>query len=288
MTGGTQGIGAVALERLLELDCEVVLAARAPSRLAPHGRLRAEAVDLAALAEVRTFARSVEAADVLIANAGVQVVSADRQSEDGHELSFAVNHLAHFLLFMELLPRLSRGGRVIFTGSGTHDPQDRAAALFGFRGGRYTSAERLARGDVGDDRGLRLRGLDRYATSKLCNLMTVNELARRLSAERLGVFSFDPGLVPATGLARDHGPIAHRLYGGLAPLISWLPGASTPKKSGRALAWLALTEELDGRSGEHFGYEKRHVHVWSGADDPEHRRDLFEGSLQLTGTTFAP
>lgn len=287
MTGGTQGIGAVALGRLLEVGCEVVLAARTPSRLAPHGRLRAEEVDLASLDQVRAFAQSVESADVLIANAGLQLVSGDHHTSDGHEMTFGVNHLAHFLLIMELLPKLNPGGRIVLTGSGTHNPHERAAMVFGFRGGRYTSARRLARGDVGDDRGTRLRGLDRYATSKLCNLMTVNELARRVPPERLGIFSFDPGLVPATGLARNHGRLAHRVFRSLAPLISRLPGASTPKKSGRALAWVALTEELDGRSGEHFGYDKRHVHVWSGADDPEHRRELFEGSLQLTATTFA-
>ncbi|MEM9113914.1 MAG: SDR family NAD(P)-dependent oxidoreductase [Myxococcota bacterium] len=288
MTGGTQGIGAEALARLLEVDCEVVLAARDPSGLPTHGRLQVEKVDLSALAQVRAFARSIERADVLIANAGVQVVSGDLHTEEGHELSFGVNHLAHFLLLMVLLPKLETGGRVLFTGSGTHDPNEHLARLFGFRGGRYTTAERLARGDVGDDRGPRLLGMDRYATSKLCNLMIVNELARRVPAERMGVFSFDPGLVPATGLARDHAPWARRVYSALAPGIARLPGASTPKKSGRALAWTALTDELHGRSGEHFGYQKRHVHVWSGADDRERCRELFDTSLQLTGTAFAP
>src|SRR5690606_36254196 len=86
-------------------------------------------VDLSSLDSVRAFAASVIAsldgalADILVLNAGIHLTSTDRVSQDGFELTFAVNHLSHYLLARLLLPHIADGGRLVITTSDTHDPE---------------------------------------------------------------------------------------------------------------------------------------------------------------------
>jgi len=169
--------------------------------------------------------------DALVLNAGTQVLSADRTTQDGFELTFGVNHLAHFLLTTLLIDAgaLVDGARVVSLGSGTHHSSRRRT--LGFPAARWRDPRALAAPHAGSGRVA-------YATSKLAVILSAFELAR--SEPSLRSNAFDPGLVPATGLARAYPPVAQRVYDRLAPLIvrvaSRLPRRPRPRaRSSRRL-----------------------------------------------------
>jgi len=198
--------------------------------------------------EVDIIFNGKEVIDVIAFNAGVQIVSGLHYSPEGFERTIAVNHLGHLRLLMLLRPFLRRPVRVIFTASGTHDPDNRLAKLFGFRGGRFQSVQSWVEGIGDPDRSRVQQGMDRYADSKLANIMTAMELSRRYDKSELEVFAYDPGFMPGTGLARDRNKFERILW---HTLIRWVfpvfPGASTPEKSGRKLAEIAKDRSAASR-----------------------------------------
>ncbi len=290
VTGATQGLGLATAKALATArDHRVVLAVRDAER----GRAVAKAIgsnvdvmrlDLASLASVAKFAEGWrEPLAGLVNNAGVQIANGTRLTPDGYEETIAVNHLAAVALTLGLLPHLG-GGRVLFIGSGTHNPHNRAA-LLGFRGGRFTTIAALARGD-GDAPSTRQLGMDRYATSKFLNMVATVELARRYPAETTAFFALDPGLMAGTGLARTAPVIIRALWSTalrwIAPLI---PDTSTPARSGATAAWLMTTADVLAQSGEVFAYDRALSHrVWDRVRDPEiGRRVLDETAALLAG-----
>ncbi|MFD3743465.1 SDR family NAD(P)-dependent oxidoreductase [Nocardia sp. NPDC058633] len=122
MTGGSAGFGAIAARRLADRDVVRLLV----GTRAPVGDTLA--LDLGRLASVRAFAATVRRSlgtqriDALVLNAGVIRPDADGRTADGYETTFAVNHLAHYLLIRLLLPVLADGARIVLTTSGTYDP----------------------------------------------------------------------------------------------------------------------------------------------------------------------
>jgi len=180
--------------------------------------------------------------DALVLNAGTQVLSADRTTQDGFELTFGVNHLAHFLLTTLLIDAGARvdGARVVSLGSGTHHSSRRRT--LGFPAARWRDPRALAAPHAGSGRVA-------YATSKLAVILSAFELAR--SEPSLRSNAFDPGLVPATGLARAYPPVAQRVYDRLAPLIVRVASrlAATPEASGAQLAALATGTAHAGLTG---------------------------------------
>ena len=162
-------------------------------------------LDLGSLASVRQFAKEIESRDLplraLVCNAGLQN-NRQKLSSDGHELTFAVNHLGHFLLTNLLLARLVARGpaRVVVVASGVHDPKQRTGMPKAAVGELATLA--ATGGPTPDVFDGRLA----YVNSKLCNLWFAYELARRSEAAGLPltVNGYDPGLVPGSGLARDY------------------------------------------------------------------------------------
>jgi NAD(P)-dependent dehydrogenase (short-subunit alcohol dehydrogenase family) len=207
VTGANQGLG-LAIARALHRDpgSRVVLAVRDVDRGAAAAqsigpRAEARRLDLASLADVERFASEWRGQLAgLVNNAGVQQIDGTHRTIDGWEETIAVNHLGALALTLQLLPALE-GGRVLFIGSGTHNPRNRAATLFGFRGARFTSIPALASGK-GEAEGPRQLGMDRYATSKFLNMVTAMELARRVPHRQTAFFTLDPGLMAGTGLAR--------------------------------------------------------------------------------------
>ena len=128
-----------------------------------------------------------------------------------------------------------------------------------------------------------------YATSKLCNVMTARELARRLASDRpdLAVMAFDPGLTPGTGLARHHfGPIG-AIFKHVLPLVMRKgPGVSTPENSGRLLADLVLSPDYGAARGDYFAVrgealERRDPSVL--ARDDAACAKLWDDSAELVG-----
>jgi NAD(P)-dependent dehydrogenase (short-subunit alcohol dehydrogenase family) len=274
VTGASRGLG-LAIARALDAadDVQLVLAVRdvAATEAAMHGLRRTPRVvrlDLASLDEVTAFiAAWHEPLWALVNNAGLQVTGPTAFTPDGFEQTIAVNHLASTWLALGLLPWL-RGGRVMAIGSGTHNPESRTAALFGFRGGRFTSVEELAKGGLSHDATSdRQKGLDRYATSKLLVIATTMELARRHPATTF--LTFDPGLMPGTGLVRG-GPWYVRVAWNrvLRWLVPLMPDASTPERSASAARRLLAVDDnaVDVTSGEVYDFRARPSRrVWSGA-----------------------
>ena len=296
MTGATAGIGLEAAKRLREqADCTLVVGARTPAKLPPAlaGAVDARPLDLASLASVRALAATVlrEAPfDALVLNAGLQCSSL-KHSQDGFELTFAVNHLAHYLLARLLATHIKPGGRIVLTASGTHDP----ALASGVPPPHHANAKALAFPELDRDRdkSAMTAGLRAYATSKLCNVMTARELAKRLASDRpdLAVMAFDPGLTPGTGLARHHfGPIGV-IFKHVLPLVMRKgPGVSTPDNSGRLLADLVCSPDYEASRGDYYAVRgealERHDPSTLARDDHACAK-LWDDSAELVGLPLA-
>lgn len=251
MTGATAGFGLFAAERLLDSGATLTIGARNPAVLPPAlaGRVNALPLDLDALANVRTFAAAVGEGpiDVLVLNAGLQLAK-PATSADGFERTFAVNHLAHYLLLRLLAPRLASGARVIFTGSGTHDPAEKTPVTPPV----HADAVRLAypETDPTAEKGARQACFRAYSTSKLCNIMTAREAPKQLSG--IDVLAFDPGYVPHTGLGRDNGRIIAALVSLILPRLMKSDRTSTIPRSGQFLADLAIDPRYAGARGDYW------------------------------------
>src|SRR4051794_10476903 len=197
VTGGTGGIGRATAAGLAALGARVAITGRdlARTRAAAadiaaatgNSAVDAFAADMSSQAEVRRLAREVLATyprlDVLVNNVG-GFWSTRRVTSDGLEHTFAVNHLAGFLLTDLLLGRLkaSAPARIVTVSSGAHA---------------------MGRIDFDDLQGVRgYSGQRAYNQSKLANVMFTYELARRLEGSAVTVTVLHPGVV-RTGFARE-------------------------------------------------------------------------------------
>jgi len=306
VTGGNSGIGLESARNLARAGWHVILASRnrvasaeAVRRIA--GESGADAaeelrLDLASLASVRDLAREIEVRNIplraLVCNAGLQVYGPLRTSTDGYELTFAANHLGHFLLANLLLARLARNApaRIVVVSSGVHDPS------------RFTGMPKPAVSDVptlaatgGPTRG-EFSGSLAYVNSKLCNMWFTYELARRVEAKRMAdritVNAYEPGLVPGSALARDY-PAAlrfiwDRVLPGLAQVLTsvW-PEINPAPKAGAALAKMVTDPALASVSGKYFPSRTR----WSegpsseASHDRERARALWDESVRMSNLT---
>jgi NAD(P)-dependent dehydrogenase (short-subunit alcohol dehydrogenase family) len=265
MTGGTRGFGRRMVERLLadDGDWRVILLAR-PSQhvaelaasVATPSRLNIVEVDLSSLTSA---ARSIDAVahllegqpiDAVALNAGVQVVEGDRISADGLELTFAVNHLAHFFLASSLAPHIRTGGRLIFTSSEVHDPE--AFCLMGIARAVWQAPDALAdnaQSQMHLPEGVE-RGEGRYSASKLLNLMSARHFAA--VEPRFSTFAFNPSVVPGTGIARQRNVFQIMAWTYLLPALApILPGARTISRSAGDLLWLVTQADAEALRGQY-------------------------------------
>jgi light-dependent protochlorophyllide reductase len=295
ITGATSGLGYECARELLHSDASwhVVLAVRDPARgqaaaetLGEPERCSVLSADLASLSSVRRFIAAYRAGDLpptraLICNAGVQVISETRRTEDGYELTFGVNHLGHFALVRGLLEQLARPARIIVVSSGTHDPANRT----GMPAPRYTSGESLALARGEPEEPIAKLGRRRYTTSKLCNVLFAYELDRRLGEGRDGVTvnSFDPGLMPGSGLGRDYSPAQRFVWRFVLPLLRVHPHVHSPRSSARHLAALADDRRYEGVSGKYF-VGLRAVRSSVDSYDREKAADLWQTSERLSAS----
>ncbi|MDQ3787808.1 MAG: oxidoreductase [Actinomycetota bacterium] len=180
VTGANSGLGLETARALGRLGGTVIMTARdmakgeaaVASLLAeqPDGNFDLRHLDLADLDSVRAFASGVEHADVLINNAGV-MMPPRTVTEQGYELQFGVNHLAHFALTILLFNTLlaSDDPRVVTVSSGLHK-----------RG-------RIHFEDLHGEHGYHRTKY--YAQSKLANVVFALELHRRLRSNGLSLRS---------------------------------------------------------------------------------------------------
>ena len=217
-------------------------------------------LDTSSLASVRKAATEfralldsgdVDSFQALLCNAGGRFEACTYTAE-GYETTFATNCLGHFLLIELLTDRLVEKGRIVFTASGTHDPDTTDGKLVGIVA--EPDATALAKGGTGSKP---LSGGKRYTTSKLCMMLYAYELDRRLrrAGSSIASIAFDPGSVPETGLLRTM-PKPIQM---LAPtrFMKWVMKRmgvtqSTLAFSGASLARLAADPAYANGSGKYF------------------------------------
>ena len=267
VTGSTSGLGLEIVKNLAKnKENKIIMIIRNLNKglkIANKIGSNVEAVqlDLSELSNIQKFIQKWNLKiDGLINNAGVQFVDESKFTKDGYEETIAVNHLAAFMLTIGLAPYLKEG-RVLFIGSGTHNPDYPLAKMFGFRGAQYTSIKELVQGK-GNANNIKQINLDRYATSKLLNTITAVELTRRF--KNISFYVLDPGLMPGTGLARNQTKILKFLWKKVMPLMRFfLPDTTTAKKSGKTAAWLMTTPYINNKYGIIFSYNKKpNPYVW--------------------------
>lgn len=241
VTGASAGIGLETARGLADKGYRVLLVGRDPSRTrgaqvdirtsSGNPLVECFVCDFSRLSDVRDLAGSLRAAaprmDVLINNAGVWHQQR-RVTPDGLEATFAVNHLAPFLLTRLLLPCLTGHGeaRIVNVSSRLHK---RVPAL-----------------DLDDIHvGRSYRGLRVYARSKLANILFTLELAERLQGTCVVANSVHPGDV-ATRIVRDSRflSVASDLVGGIA--------LKTPKSGAATSLHVATSPTLSGVTGRYF------------------------------------
>lgn len=270
VTGATSGIGEASAEALALRGADVAIVCRSAERgtetkarieqRAGRSCVRLFRADFERLGEVRRvaaeLARELPQIDVLLNNAGVTMLSRS-ETPDGYETTFAVNHLAPFLLTNLLMPKLlaQPGARIVNVASHAH--------RFGW----------LDLDDLQSRK--RYSAMRVYGGSKLANILFTNELARRVGSRDLRVFSAHPGAV-ATRLGANNGGIAKILLPVLALFFR------TPAQGAATSILLCGDPGVDAPNGTYFADEKP-VRLTGRAGDPELARTLWRESEQLVG-----
>jgi retinol dehydrogenase 14 len=234
LTGSTDGIGKQTATELALMGAQIIVHGRNKERVnssiqeiksvSGNKNISGFTSDFSSLKHLRESLNELkpklEKLDVLINNAGVYMNN--RQlSEDGYEMTFAVNHLAHFLLTKELLPLISKSnyGRIVNVSSMTH-----TSGVLDFD-------------NLNFEKGFSPYGA--YCLSKLANVLFSRELANRLEGTGITSNSLHPGVI-GTKLLRA---------GFRAAGDSVKRGAETP-------VYLASSPEVAKISGEYFVNKK--------------------------------
>ncbi len=272
ITGGHAGIGLACSRQLASgSHLDLILAGRSPDQMEAAAReLRATygvkvstlALDTSSLASVRSAAAQCRAmldrGDVgplraILCNAGAQFNGPVSYSADGYEQTFATNCLGHFLLIQLLLDCVEQGGRIVFTASGTHDPDTPDGKMVG----KVVEPDARALANDGKNGAKPLSPGVRYTTSKLCTVLYAYELARllRRMGSSVASIAFDPGSIPETGLLRTM-PRPVQLLARTS-LMKWVMKRmgitqSTVAFSGGSLARVAVDPAFQSGSGKYF------------------------------------
>jgi len=272
ITGATSGIGKASAKELARLRFDLILTGRNEDKgkelsesLMKKYKITSEFIrcDISSLKSVRSFADKVKSKysciDVLINNAGSRF-SNYQKSVDGIELTFATNHLGHFLLTYLLLDLLKKSidGRIINVSSSAHygkqiDIDD------------LVSPKEYNRSLI-------------YGRSKLANVLFTYEFARRNNYANISINALDPGGV-ATNFAKNEG------------FFRWLKHISfyiikrqllTPKQGAETVVYLASSDNLKGVTGKFF-FEKKEKTSSDESYNLENAKKLWELSEQLCG-----
>ena len=240
ITGGTSGIGAVAALSLARMGARIVFVARDPVRAegmlaklkaAGPAAHRFYIADLSRLSEMHRVAEEIAAGeiriDVLVNNAGA-FFETRGETADRLERTFALNHMAYFVVTLGLLERLKAtpGARIVSTASDAH---------------------RMGRIDFDDLQSRRsYKGFQVYGTTKLMNILFTRELARRLEGSGITAVCLHPGFV-ATRFADNNAGFMGWIFTILKRLA-----AISPEKGARTILHLVTAPEVAGKGGTYW------------------------------------
>jgi len=270
ITGATSGIGQATAMALAQKGATVIVAGRSEERcLNTLAQIRNKTgnpnvdyllADLSVQAQVCAlaveFKSRYQRLDVLVNNAAA-IYFRREVSADGIEMSFALNHLAYFLLTNLLLETLksSAPARVVNVASNSHRHKHLDFDNLELKRGYWAGTA--------------------YGRSKLCNLYFTYELNRRLEGSGVTVNTMHPGFV-RTNMAANNGwlvrfflPFVHR-------------NSLTPEQGARTVVYLAFSPDVEGVSGKYFVSE-REVKSDPVSYDESIGRRLWQISEEMTG-----
>lgn len=274
VTGGTGGIGLATALGLAEMGACLAItgrdrgraeAAAREIRAVAGGRVEVFVADLSVQAEVRRLAGEVlqclSRIDVLVNNAG-GYWNTRHVTADGIECTFALNHLAPFLLTCLLLDRLkhSAPARVVMVSS---------------------NAQATGRIDFSDLQGERsYSGARAYSQSKLANALFTHELARRLPTTCVTANALHPGVVRTAFGAEDPSGVQRLLVPFLRPFMK------TPTRGATTSIYVASAPDLEQVTGRYFASSKPRSSAARSYDEVAAAR-LWQVSADLTGQATA-
>lgn len=271
ITGGTDGIGKVTARELAKMGASVTIVARNATKAqqvikdlrvaAGHDRIGFVRADLSTQSGVRGAAETIKARltrlDVLINNAGA-MFSRRELTEDGIERTFALNHLAYFLLTNQLLDLLkaSAPSRIINVASAAHTG---------------------AKLDMGDLQGAKAySGWRAYQRSKLANIYFTYELARRLAGTNVTVNCLHPGFV-ASRFGNNNGGLMRAVFSVAKTLF-----AISETNGARTSVYLASSPDVESVTGRYFD-SRKDVRSSPASYDEQKWRELWRASEKLAG-----
>jgi protochlorophyllide reductase len=311
ITGTTSGVGLNATRALVQRGWTVITANRDPVKAGaatdalgiPRERLHHLRIDLGDLDSVRSGVETLVASvgqglDAVLVNAAVYKprLKQPERSPQGYEISMATNHLGHFLLIQMLLPELEKSPhpsrRVVILGTVTANSKE--------LGGKIPIP---APADLGDLSGFAVgfkapvamangkpfKPGKAYKDSKLCNMITTQELHRRLHQSSGIVFcSLYPGCVADTPLFRNTPMLFQRIFPWFQKNVTG--GYVTQALAGERVAQVVADPEF-AVSGVHWSWGNRQSkngrqfsqELSQQASNPETAARVWDYSLQLVG-----
>ena len=268
ITGATSGIGRIAAERLAAQGARIVMVARDQRRaertiarlreVAPDVTHRTYVADLLSLAETTQVGARIAAEepriDVLINNAG-NIFASRAVTPDGLERTFALNHMAYFVLTHQLRERLvaSSPARIVNTASRAHQ-------------GQFLDFDDL-------QMEKNYHPMTAYGRSKLANILFTRELAHRLAGTGVTANCLHPGFV-ATGLGQRDSVI----FGTMMRLSMLF--AAKPEQGAGTIIHLAASPDVASMTGSYFVDCHEAIPSRNARDDGAARR-LWDESAQL-------
>lgn len=280
ITGATSGIGLAAVKELAVRGANLGIVARNQDKAKEtvkliealtKGKTKVDVflADLTDQRSIRCVASDIltrcSRIDVLINNAGAMFVKR-MMTKDGIEKTWAVNHLAPFLLTTLLLDRMKMSGeaRIITTSSHGHKMAKKGIAFDDLTAEkRYSFPQALMGG-----------ASFRYGETKLANIMFTTELARLLEGTGVVANCFDPGLV-ATNFNQDNGILARMT-------MAVMKRFSRPvEKGAETLVWLVDASEISGENGKYFA-DRKETRPATSAHSQVFARKLWEVSESQT------
>ncbi|NQV80182.1 MAG: SDR family oxidoreductase [Alphaproteobacteria bacterium] len=274
VTGATDGIGLVTARELASRGARVIVVGRndekgasAVSRIvsvAPGSTVQFLRADLSSQSDIKDLAARVqgefERLDILVNNAGA-TFTRRLESVDGHEMTFALNHMSYFSLTLRLMDLLVAGApsRVVNVSSVMH-----RWGKLDFGNLQYQHS---------------YSGTKAYSRSKLCNLLFTYELAARLAGTGVVANAVHPGIV-RSNFANNNGRGTRVLF----DVVKALSGISV--ESGAATSvHVATAPELAERSGLYFS-KSRPTKSSRRSHDRQLQRRLWDVSAEISGINF--